>query len=89
MSRITDCSDLVYACRWTDSEHYPDSWEDEENVSLALVGAWEQAQGPGALQQDGAGLRRRQQNKRRRQRPAKTVQAAHSDSVSPAAAQQV
>jgi hypothetical protein len=29
-------------CRWVDD--YPDSWEDEDNVSPSLVKAWEEEQ---------------------------------------------
>ena len=35
-------------CRWSDGE--ADSWEDEENVSLALVNAWLSENGQQAVQ---------------------------------------
>ncbi len=55
--------------RWSDSERYPDSWEDEENISAILVAAWEKEQPPELLQRqsNGAGTPRRQQ--RQKQKP--------------------
>lgn len=42
VASLTSPSPMLH--RWTDSERYPDSWEDEENVAPALVAAWEQEQ---------------------------------------------
>lgn len=55
----------AFRCRWIDAERYPETWENEENVSPALVAAWEKEQGPEAFLQNGAGPRRQQKQRQR------------------------
>ena len=53
--------------RWSDGE--PDSWEDEENVSSALVEAWLQDNGQQSVQlnpQRGPQQRRKSMKKKRK-----------------------
>lgn len=67
-------------------ERYPDSWEDEENISADLVAAWEKEQPPELLQRqsNGAGAPRRQQ--RQKQKPnQKSKQKQPAAAAAPAA----